>query len=152
VKYYKRRIDMQYSKKGNILVVRLFPEEDVVESLKQALLKTGIKNAVILSGIGMLRDIELKVYTGKGKYKSKLFKKDYELVSFSGNIVRAEEGHILHIHTAIADHSYRCYAGHFGGGKVAVTLEAVIMDVPIKMVRRLEAGPKLTGLFIEDSK
>jgi len=143
---------MQYTKKGNILVVRLFPEEDVLESIKVALRKSGLKNAVIVSGIGMLRDIELRVFVGKGKYKSKVFKKDWELVSFSGNIVEAEEDYILHIHTAIADHSYKCFAGHFGGGRVAVTLELVIMSLPVKMVRRLEPDTRLTGLFLQSKK
>ncbi len=139
---------MQYTKKGNLLVVRLFKDEDVLESIKNVLKKTKFKNGVILSGIGMLKDIELRVFKGKGTYATKLFKKDWELVSFSGNIVRSNEDYILHIHSAIADHSYRCFAGHFGGAKVAVTLELFILSVPVKMMRKTEPDTGLTGLFL----
>lgn len=139
---------MQYTKKENLLVVRLFKDEDVLESIKEVLNKTKFKNGVILSGIGMLKDIELRVFKGKGKYATKLFKKDWELVSFSGNIVNSGNDYVLHIHSAIADHNYRCFAGHFGGAKVAVTLELFILSVPVKMMRKTEPDTGLTGLFL----
>ncbi len=139
---------MQFVKKGNILVIRLFKDEDVLDSIKAALNKTGFKNGVILSGIGMLKDIELRVFKGKGKYATKVFRKDWELVSFSGNIVKTDEDYILHIHSAIADHQYKCFAGHFGGAKVAVTLELFVMGLPLKLLRKKEPETGLTGLYL----
>lgn len=140
---------MQLIKKRDLLVVRLFKDEDVFKSIKQSLIKSKFENGVILSGIGMLKDIELRVFKGKGRYATKIFKGGYELVSFSGNIVRTSNDYILHIHSAIADHKYRCFAGHFGGAKVAVTLELFIREVPVKIYRRIEEETGLTGLFIK---
>ncbi|MCX7958421.1 MAG: DNA-binding protein [Deltaproteobacteria bacterium] len=139
---------MQYVKKGNLLVIRLFRDEDVINEIKTALKKSGFKNGVILSGIGMLEDVELRVFKGKGKYAVKKFRKDWELVSFSGNIVKTKDDYILHIHSSIADHQYRCFAGHFGGAKVAVTLELFVMSVPVKLLRKTESDTGLTGLFL----
>ncbi len=140
---------MQYIKKGNLLVIRLFKDEDVLQEIKNALIRSRFENGVILSGIGMLKDIEMRVFKGKGKYKIKRFKKDWELVSFSGNIVKTDKDYIIHIHSAIADHKYKCFAGHFGGAKVAVTLELFIMDTPVKLFRKTEEDTGLMGLFLK---
>ncbi len=140
---------MQFVKKGDLLIIRLFKDEDVSAFIKDALRKAKFANGVIVSGIGMLKDIELRVFKGKGKYTTKVFRKDWELVSFSGNIVRTEKDYILHIHSAIADHNYKCFAGHFGGAKVAVTLELFILGVPAKLIRRLEPETGLTGLYLK---
>lgn len=140
---------MQYVKKSNIMAIRLFKDEDVINSIKNILRETGLKYGIILSGIGMLKDVELRVFKGKGKYATKVFKKDWELVSFSGNIVKSDNDHILHIHSIIADHSYKCYGGHFGNGKVAVTLELFVLEVPIRLYRKVEPDTGLTGLFLK---
>ncbi len=140
---------MQYKKSKGILVVRLFKNEDVIESIKAALRLSRVENAVVVSGIGMLRDVELRVFKGKGKYASKVFKDDMELVSFSGNIIKSDNDYILHIHSTIADHKYYAYGGHFGRGKVAVTLELFIMEVHQKLYRKVEPDTGLTGMFLK---
>lgn len=142
---------MQFVKKGDILVVRLFRDEDVITSIKEALKKSRFQNGVIVSGIGMLKDVELRVFKGKGEYATKRFKGDMELVSFSGNIVRSKDDFILHIHSILADHNYRCVGGHFGEGKVAVTLELFIMSVPVKLYRKVESDTGLNGLFVTNT-
>ncbi|MCX7943929.1 MAG: DNA-binding protein [Deltaproteobacteria bacterium] len=140
---------MQYKKRGNLLIIRLFKGEDVIAEIKKALKKANFDNGVILSGIGMLKDVELRVFKGKGKYSIRSFKGDWELISFSGNIVKTENDYILHIHSAISDHYYKCFGGHFGGAIVAVTLELFIMRVPVKLLRKVESDTGLFGLYLQ---
>lgn len=139
---------MEFKRYKNILIVRLFKDEDLLSSIKVALKESNLKNGVIISGIGMLRDVELKVFKGRGKYANKIFDKDWEVVSFSGNIVKTEDDYVLHIHSAIADHNYRCFAGHLGSARVAVTLELFILDLPVRLYRRIDPETGLAGLFL----
>ena len=46
---------MQSKEKGDIIFVRLFPDEDLHEKLREACKLYGVKTAVVLSGLGQLK-------------------------------------------------------------------------------------------------
>jgi len=50
---------MQSKEKDNIIIVRLFPKEDVFESLNSVCFKHKIETAIVLSGLGQLAKTEL---------------------------------------------------------------------------------------------
>ena len=59
---------MQTLEKKNIIFLRLFPDEDVNEKIKQACKKYDVKTAVVLSGIGQLKKAKLGYFKEKGNY------------------------------------------------------------------------------------
>ena len=50
---------MQSKEKDNIIFLRLFPDEDLHEKLREACKLYGVKTAVVLSGLGQLKKFKL---------------------------------------------------------------------------------------------
>lgn len=142
---------MQTSEKDGILFVRLFPGEDVPASLLRACAERGITSGALVSGVGMLREIELGYFNrASGGYDSHRFPEPMELVSLSGNIARDGEGIIIHAHAALADRDARVFGGHLSKGTVAVTAEIVILRAGVPAHRRIEGETGLKGLFLDE--
>ena len=68
--YVMKGNGMQSKEKNNMIFMRLFPDEDIQEKLKEACRLHDIKTAVVLSGIGQLKKIKLGYF------------KKYNLVKF----------------------------------------------------------------------
>ena len=79
---------MQSKEKKNIIFIRLFPKEDVNESIKKVCKKYDVKTAIVLSGIGQLREVRLGYFKQKRDYAPETFKKPLEILSLTGNICR----------------------------------------------------------------
>ena len=86
---------MQSKEKDNLIFVRLFPDEDIYECLKEACKKHNVETAVVLSGIGQLKHFKLGYFKEKGNYVPQLFEKPHELLSLTGNISKQGEEYNL---------------------------------------------------------
>ena len=140
---------MQSAEQDGILFVRLFPGEDVPSSLASACRERGITSGVVLSGIGMLRDVELSFFSGTG-YDTHAFPQPMELVSLSGNIARDGDGILIHAHAALASRDGQMMGGHFSKGTVEVTAEIVILRTQVPAERRADPKTGLKGLFLDE--
>lgn len=98
--------------------------EDVMECYERLAAEYKIKTAVILSGIGMVRDAKLGTFVkraGNWEYEWETVGEPAELVSASGNIMHNAEGKpIVHIHAAIAGKDHIVHGGHLGAAKVCI--------------------------------
>ena len=77
---------MQSKEKGGLIFIRLFPGENIYQALKEACQKHGIETAVVLSGIGQLKQFTLGYFKRKGDYTPEEFEKPCELLSLTGSI------------------------------------------------------------------
>jgi len=138
---------MQSKEEGQFVIARLSEGDNYVKSLHKLAEKHKIKSGFILNSIGMLRDIELGYFKGKGKYKKNSFKGPMECVSVQGNFAMMDGELKTHIHVVLADQNSKSYAGHLDKGTVGVTAEIVIIRLDdIEMVRKIEESTGLAGL------
>jgi len=144
------RLDnMQSKEKDNLVFIRLFPDENIHEKLKEACRSQDIKTAVVLSGLGQLKKFRLGYFKEKDNYVPELFNKPHELLSLTGNICRQNEDYVLHLHAVLGDEKKNVVGGHLIEGKVEITNEIIILKTDMDVERRLEKRTGLKGMFIE---
>ena len=80
------RKEVQSKEKNNLIFVRLFPNEDIHRELKRVCKKRQVETAVILSGLGQLKQFQLGYYKEKGNYTPQEFQEPHELLSLTDNI------------------------------------------------------------------
>jgi len=140
---------MQSKEKDNIIFVRLFPDEDLHEKLREVCKLHGVKTAVVLSGLGQLKNFQLGYLKKKNDYTPEKFDKPHELLSLTGNICLQNEDYELHLHAVLGDEKKNAIGGHLIEGKVEVTNEVVLLKTNIDIKRRLEEKTGLKGMFLE---
>ena len=140
---------MQSKEKDNMIFMRLFPDEDMQEKLKEACRLYDIKTAVVLSGLGQLKKIQLGYFKGKNNYTPKNFDMPHELLSLTGNICKQDGDYILHLHAVLGDEKKNTVGGHLIEGKVEITNEIVLLKTDIDIKRKFEEKTGLKGMFIE---
>ncbi len=131
----------------NIILIRLFTDENINEGIKNACKKNNVENAIILSGIGQVKTATLGFFKEKGDYSPQEFKKPLEILSLTGNIVKKEKDYLTHIHVVLGDTNKNAIGGHLMDGIISVTGEIFILKTNIKIKRKLD---KETGLMLFD--
>jgi predicted DNA-binding protein with PD1-like motif len=140
---------MQSREKDKLVFIRLFPDEDLHEKLKEACKVHKVNSAVVFSGLGQLKNIRLGYFKEKNDYVPEFFNKPHELLSLTGNICKKNNEYILHLHAVLGDESKNTFGGHLLEGKVEVTNEIVLLKTDMKLKRKFEEKTGLQGLFFE---
>ena len=140
---------MQTKEKDNMLFMRLFPDEDLQEKLKEACKQHNVKTAVILCGLGQLKNVQLGYFREKNDYATETFHKPHELLSLTGNICQQDGEYILHLHAVLGNEQKQAIGGHLIAGTAEVTNEIVLLKTDIDITRRLEETTGLQSLFLE---
>lgn len=124
-------------------VVRLQDGEDLVEALRTL----AIDSALILTGIGMIREAELGYWNG-AEYENHAHPAPAELISMQGNLARDESGaQIVHAHVALSGQDGTVRGGHLIAAIVHNTVELTLLPLEgITLKRKLEPNG-LAGLF-----
>ena len=135
---------MESAENENLIFIRLFPNEDVSTQLIKACQKHNVKTAVLISGIGQLKEVKLGYFKKKGDYSPKFFKKPLEILSMTGNISLKNEDYIAHLHIVVGDENKNAFGGHFIEGIISVTAEIVLLKNEIRLYRKIN---KKTGLM-----
>ena len=135
---------MESAENENLIFIRLFPNEDVSTQLIKACQKHNVKTAVLISGIGQLKEVKLGYFKKKGNYSPKFFKKPLEILLLTGNITLLDEEYISHLHIVVGDENKNAFGGHFIDGKISITAEIVLLKNDIKLNRKIN---KNTGLM-----
>jgi predicted DNA-binding protein with PD1-like motif len=115
---------MIYSIENNNIFAKLDKDEEVFTSIEKIAGICRIKGAIIVSGIGMLKNFEIGYFNGTEYIKEK-YEKNHELVSFHGTIAATDPK--LHIHVALAGPDHRLIGGHLFTGIVDPLLELYIV-------------------------
>jgi len=139
---------MQSKENKDIIFVRLFPNEDVNEQLKEVCRRHDIKTAVVISGIGQLKNAQLGYFKEKGDYTPKIFNKPLEILSLTGNICKQENDYILHLHAVLGDEKKNAIGGHFIEGIVSITGEIVLLKTNLDVQRKLNKKTGLKDLYL----
>lgn len=94
---------MQSKENKNLIFIRLFPDEDINEQLKKVCKLHNVKTAIVISGIGQLKDARLGYFKKKSDYFPEYFNKPLEIVSLTGNLNKQDDDYILHLHAVLCD-------------------------------------------------
>jgi hypothetical protein len=115
------------TRKGQIAALRFEDGDDFLPLFKHTLQDQGIHSAVILSGIGMLRDFTIGWHGPEG-YEKHQFKDAHELLSLSGTVNITPDGSVfVHPHATLSERKMTARGGHLFAGIVNNTLEAVLL-------------------------
>lgn len=140
---------MQTKQTENIVFIRLFEDEDIYEQIKKACKIHDIKTAVVLSGIGQIKQVKLGYFKEKGNYSPESFDKPLEILSISGNICKKSKEYILHLHAVLSDEKKKAFGGHLIEGKISITGEIVILKSKIDLKRKLDKKTGLESLYLK---
>lgn len=140
---------MQSRQNNELIFIRLFPGEDIFEKLREACKKYHVDTAVVISGIGQLKDFKLGYFKKKGDYTPGYFKNPHELLSLAGNICEQDGEYKFHLHAVLGNEKKEVVGGHLIEGLVEVTNEIVLLKNDLKIKRELEENTGLEGMFLE---
>lgn len=141
---------MQSKEKDGLIFIRLFPGEDIYQALKEACRKHRVETAVVLSGVGQLKQFKLGYFKEKGDYTPEEFEKPHELLSLTGSISNQEGDYNFHLHVVLGNEEKKVVGGHLIRGEVEVTNEIVLLKTDLKVKRKLEESTGLQGMFLEE--
>ena len=131
------------AKRSHEWVVRLQDGEDLVDALRQL----GSDSALILSGIGMVRDVELGYWNGS-EYEIHAYPDPAELLSLQGNLATDDAGQrIAHVHLALSRQDGSVRGGHLVAATAHNTLEMGLLPLEGIALDRKPESNGLVGLF-----
>jgi hypothetical protein len=131
-----------------IIALKLDDGEDLMESLRSAILRFNITSGFIVMGVGMLRDAEIGYFTGSG-YSKKRLEEPHELVSLQGSISTKGET-VIHLHCSLANHEHEIVGGHLFGATACVLNEILIRKTDdILLSRKLNQATGLKELVVD---
>jgi len=128
--------------------VHLQPDESVISSLKTICKNHSIQNAVIISGIGQLKNISLGYFKEKGNYSPQIFSQPHELLNLTGTLIAQNDEIIPHLHVVIGDENKQTFGGHLLDATVEITNEIVLLDIPLNVSRTLSDNTGLMELTL----
>jgi len=124
------------------LVVRLKDGEELISSLQGL----SLDSAVLLNGVGMLRDLEIGYWNGSS-YDVQQIADPVELLSLQGNFARKGDERIVHCHATIAKHGAAAFGGHVLKATVHNTAEIYIRVLTKITLERKMEETGLAGLY-----
>ncbi len=117
---------MQYKRFENTVVLRLDPNEEVLEQLA-ALAKTEHIRLAEVTGLGALKELHVCLFDPATKqFRNNTYQETLELLSLTGTITEQEGRPYLHIHASAANAKGGVYGGHLKGAVISATGEIVI--------------------------
>ena len=140
---------MKSKEKNNIILIRLFSDEDLCEKLIEACKIHNLRTGVLLSGIGQLKSAQLGFFVEKDNYAPGIFTNPLELLSLTGNICRHECDYALHLHAILGDEEKNAIGGHFIGGTISITGEIVLLKSDINIKRKIDDETGLMALILD---
>ena len=124
------------------LVVRLVDGEDLISSLQGL----SLDSAVLLNGVGMLRDLVLGYWNGSG-YDVQRISEPVELLGLQGNFACKGDERIVHCHATVAKHGAAAFGGHVLKATVHNTAEIYIRVLTEIVLERKMEETGLAGLY-----
>ncbi len=129
---------MESIENKNIIFLRLNKNEDIIKQIKIACKIYNVKTAIVISGIGQIKNVQLGYFKEKGNYTKEIFNKPLEILSLNGNICYDNGEYTIHIHVVLGDEKKNAFGGHFFEGIVSVTAEIVLLKTSVDIKRKYD--------------
>ncbi len=114
-----------YKSNINVHVLRLLPDMDLYQELIKYINKNKLKAACILSCVGSLKELNIRLASGNTFINKK---ENYEIISLVGCISQKRN----HVHISISNDKGEAFGGHLmpNNNFVYTTAEIVIGELP----------------------
>lgn len=116
---------------GRMLVIRLKPNEDLVEAVEAAARELRVGRAVVRSAVGSLVDAALGYGQGDSKSVTTIEGPGIEILTLSGEIRPDADGRPrASLRGTVSDSDAKVYGGLFlrGANPICITLELVLQE------------------------
>ncbi len=135
-------------KTGNDLIAAVLEDgEQVSGSIERIVNECETDSAMVLSGIGMLRNAEIGYWNGR-EYEIAKFQLPHELVSMSGSVADMDGKKSVHLHVALGGEDHRGIAGHLISAEVNNIIELTMKIFPAgSFGRKFSEKTKLNMLY-----
>jgi predicted DNA-binding protein with PD1-like motif len=133
-----------------VIFARMYPGEDVLESIEAVAREHSVRSGQ-LSLIGAVSKAKLGYFhTEAVEYRDFMVNEDVEVVSCIGDISTHNGNLVVHAHMVVADEAGKCWGGHLMAGcEVSVTIELVIIETEIELIRKRDDVTGLNLLHID---
>ena len=145
---------------GRRFIVKIRPEESIIECVTALVTKEKIDCAVILSAIGSVKNVRLKDIKSGARLpisSPRLISHDIEgpleLLGLTGNVVPGENGQPdCHLHIMASRSSGDVVGGHMYDSQVFATCEIVLVELSVEGIERYQSktGGTPTLFFSEE--
>lgn len=119
----------QFTNISRMVIVRLNPEDDLLESLREAVSQAGIRNGMIVNGVGSLSRYRVHVVNKPSLPTEDVFFEGdgpYDILSITGLILDGR----VHAHIAFSN-TDRAMGGHLEEGCRILTFAMIVLaDTP----------------------
>ena len=124
------------TKNERIIVGKVEPEEDLMDSITKMVKKHNVKSGFI-NCIGALKKFTIGFFEiNSKKYKLETFNENVELLTCIGNISYKDDEPIIHLHVSLGRKDYSVIGGHLSKPSiVSVTGEISIFETDEKLNR-----------------
>ena len=120
---------MEYRVFDSAILVRMDPDDEVMEQLKAVCEKEKIRLAEV-TALGALKEFTVGLFNTQTKeYKANTFAFPSEVTSLWGTVTTQEGAFYPHIHMSAADQAGHEYGGHLQRSVVSATVEMVIRPI-----------------------
>jgi hypothetical protein len=100
-----------------------------VESLHFKLNEARLNSGIVISGIGMLKNVTIGWFNlDTSEYEDTTYPEPYEVLSLSGNISLKDGSPFAHVHVSLAGRDNKVIGGHLFSGTVCNTIELFILE------------------------
>lgn len=140
---------MDCKEKNNLIVIKLDTNEDLLGELEKTCKIYNIMTAIVISGIGQLKQAKLGYFREKNDYSPTSFLEPLELLSLNGNICKQNGKYIFHLHTILGNEMKNTYGGHLIDATVSVTAEIVLLKTDLIIKRQYDQRTGLQSLRLE---
>ena len=132
---------------GRVIVARVMPDEDLIDTIKDLVINYDIKGGLI-NVIGAFKKFTIGYFDLNTKeYNFKTFEENVELLSCMGNISYKDGEPIIHIHISVGKGDYNLIGGHLSQPSIiSVTAEVFIYEINQKLNRVNESTFNLSLL------
>ncbi len=116
---------------GRRLVVRLRPNQDLVEGVELACAENGVSFAMVRSAVGSLVDASLLYGAAERPGRFEITGPGIEILTLSGEVRRQGDGALqADLRGTVADPQARVFGGQFerGGNSICITLELILQE------------------------
>jgi len=126
-------------------VVRLQDGDNLMDAIRGL----GVDSALLLLGIGMVRNAEIGYWDGT-RYVTQHISDPQELISLQGNVAKDEDATVVvHAHVALGDATGTVRGGHLVQAIAHNTVELALRPLQKVALRRKQEASGLVGLYPE---
>ncbi|PLY04987.1 MAG: DUF296 domain-containing protein [Desulfuromonas sp.] len=129
---------------GRRFILKIMPGEEVARQLLLFVQQEGVKNAVIVSAIGSVKNVHFRGIKSGAKrpiteprMRQHREEGPFELLGLEGNLIAGEQGEVdCHLHVILAKSSGEVIGGHFYDAEVFASCEILLTELLIEGVER----------------